>query len=645
VGGADLAPRHAGTSVPAVSSRSRLALLVGVFALAGAVYAIFTLMRDDGSDPTPDAEAYLSDWEDGDWAAMADRVDGAPASFADEHQAVVDDLRVSEARYELGSVDTDRGGDTAVAQFTATLELGGLGEWSYDGTLSLTRDGDRWLVDWSPAAMHPSLRDGRHLARTREMPVRAPILDAAGKPLAIGRPGRIIGLEPRAVTNLALVKAAFQDQLGIPPAEIDEALNAPGVQPDHFVTITTVDQARYDQVAPVIYPLPGTRFRDTFIRGGPTPEFAAHVLGRVGEATAERLDELGDPYQAGDQVGLTGLEAQFEKQLAGGPSGEIRVVGEDGKAISTVGRVSGRKPEPLATTLDPTVQAAVEAAIGDDDRPLAVVVVDKDSNVRAVASRPLGEFNRALGGSYPPGSTFKVVTAAALLGSGVTPDSPVECTPTFNAGGRDFRNFERSSLGTVPFRTAFAQSCNTAFISAAAQLPADALMTAAGQFGFNSRYTVGLDTRGGEVGSAKDDTEAAAMAIGQGTVTASPLHMATVGATTLDGSWNPPVLLPDAAEGDRPDPTTLGPGVADTLHGLMRGVVQEGSGKSAAVRGADITGKTGTAEYGQGNPPPTHAWFIGTRGDLAVAVLVEGGGVGGEVAAPLAGKVLAGLPD
>ncbi len=666
--------RSASTTVPSMSSRYRLVALIGVILLGAGVYGIFALMRDDTPSPTASMEAYLAAWSDGDFAAMEEQVTDAPATFVEDHQALVDDLEVTEASYELDSVDT--GGGTGVARYTATLELAGAGEWTYDGALTIVEapEGDDWLVEWSPATVHPALAAGQHLERDRVVPERAPILDMNGDPLSTGRPGRVIGVQPSAITNLAALKLAFQAELGIAPAVIDEKLNAPGVEPDHFVTITTVDMPTYNRVEPVIYPLPGTRFRDVFLRGGPTPEFAAHLLGQYGEITAERLEELGEPYEVGDRVGLTGLEAAYERELAGTPTVTIRVVGEDGEVVEepedaddtegagtggggageddeagangepgVVETFEGEKPQPLQTTIDPQVQTAVEAVLGDTTEPMAVVVVDAKSNIRAVASRPLGEFNRALGGSYPPGSTFKIVTTAALLADGVTPETTVECTPTVNAGGREFQNFESSSLGTVPFGLAFAESCNTAFISAAEPVADADLMAAAESFGFNTDYSVGLETATGSFPTPADVTEHAAAAIGQGRITASPLHMATVGATVLDGTWEPPVLLPDQPAEDAPAPTTLAAGTSDTLLGLMRRVVTEGSGTAAAVRGGATAGKTGTAEYGTGDPPPTHAWFVGLRGNLSVAVLVEDGVSGGEVAAPIAGRILAGV--
>lgn len=629
-----------------MSSRNRLVALVGIVLLGAGVYGTIVLMRDDTPAPTAAVEAYLDAWAAGDHDAMAELVADPPDDFAERHAAVVDELDVEEARYELDSVDT--GGSTGVARYTARLELAGAGTWTYRGSLALTRadGGDEWLLDWSPSAIHPALaEDGHRLARTTEWPERAPILAADGRPLSEGRPARVIGIEPRAVTDLDALKAAFQAELGIDPAEIDAELGAPGVEPHHFVPITTVDVPTYNAVEDVIYPLPGTRFRDTTLRGGPTPEFAAHVIGTFGEVTAERLDELGEPYRPGDLVGLSGLEAAYERQLAGTPTVTVQVVDADGQVVEELERFEGEEPRPLQTTIDLDVQAAVESAIADTTAPTAIVVVDTEGNVRAAASRPIGEFNRAFGGEYPPGSTFKIVSATALLDHGVTPDTPVECTETVNAGGRNFRNFERSSLGTVPFGLAFAQSCNTAFISAAADLSPDDLVAAAERFGFNTEYSLGLGTVGGSYPRPEGVTEQAASVIGQGRVTASPLHMATVGAAVIDGTWEPPVLLPEREAEDAPEPTSIGEGVPEVLRSLMRRVVTEGSGRAAAVPGADVAGKTGTAEWGSGDPPPTHAWFVGLRGDLSVAVIVEGGVAGGEVAAPVAGRVLAALPD
>jgi cell division protein FtsI/penicillin-binding protein 2 len=681
-----------------MSNRYRLVALVGLVLLGAAIAGIFAFMGDDeGAAAADDARPYLAAWREGDYAAMRELVVEPPTQFDMLHQQIVDNLRIGSANYELGEVNVS--GDDAIARFSATLQLDGLGEWSYNGALSLTRnvDGDeeRWLVDWTPAAVHPRLGTGQTLTRTREVPQRAPILDKDGEPLATIGPGRIVGLEPRAIQDLDQVKAALQQELGVDPAAVDEALGAPGVQPDHFVPIITVSQATYTQAEPVIYPLPGTRFRDTTVRTTPSPGFAQHVLGRTGEVTAERLEELGPPYQAGDVVGFGGIEATYETQLAGTPSGDIQLTDAEGEVVEVLDRIEGRAPQPVATTLDRTAQSAVESAMGTSDRSLAAVVVDRDGNVRAAASRPLADFNRALAGRYAPGSTFKVVTTGALLANGVTPDTPVECAQTTNAGGREFKNFESSSLGTVPFGLAFAESCNTAFVTASADVPDADLVAAAESFGFNTDYSVGLNTFGGSFPTPADATEHAAASIGQGRVEASPLHMASVAAAVIDGTWDAPVLLPDpptggdaaraggdttsteagtdttattaaggtettaaggGADGEaaagsgpgaspaRPEPRTLPQGTAETLFGLMRRVVTEGSGQEAAITGVEIAGKTGTAEFGTGDPLPTHAWFIGIRGDHAVAMLVEGGGVGGRVAAPIAGAILAGLP-
>jgi cell division protein FtsI/penicillin-binding protein 2 len=614
-----------------------------VLVVAGVVAVPRLLGGDDGPDPAPDARAFLAAWQEGDLAGMRERLIEPPDRFEDDYARLTDGLAVTSGAYELGDVERD--GDEATASFEATLQLAGLGEWSYTGELALRRgEGDRWAVVWSAATVHPDLAEGQRLERTRERPTRAPITGVGGAPLAGPQDAVIIGIQPSRVQDLNAVKAALRDQLDVDPATDHTELQRPGVEADHFVPIETVRTDRYQQVRPVLFPIPGVLFQETTARGGPTEGYAQHVVGRTGEITAELLDELGPTYAVGDQVGLTGLEARFERELAGTPSGEVQIVDEDDEVVTVLHEIEGTTPEPVATTLDPAVQSAVEVAISTVTKPSAIVVVDGEGNIRGAASRPLDQdLNLALAGTYPPGPTAKVVTTNALLASGLTPDRPIECAPTVEAGGRSFRNFESQSLGTVPFRTAFAESCNTAFITAAADLAAGDMVASAEQFGFNTEYSVGLTTEGGSYPEPADATETAAAAIGQGRIVASPLHMATVAATVIDGTWEPPVLLPDHPDDDAPEPVSIDSAARDTLRGLMRQVVTRGSGTAADVPGQEIFGKTGTAEFGSGDPLPTHAWFIGSNGTLAASVFIEDGGVGGRDAAPVAARLFSGL--
>lgn len=696
------------------SDRRVLALLLVVLmaaVVAGGVYGVPKLLGDDTPEAAGDAQAFLDAWAEGDTAAMAAGVEDPPSTFAEDYATLTEGLPIESARFELG--DVRRANDLSIANFTAHVQLTGIGEWTYESSMRLEHDGGaadgepEWLVKWSPAVFHrdlAGLKEGEHLSATREWPERAAINGSDGKPLAPSVPGRIVGLQPSAIKDLNAVKLVLTVELGVTAAEVDEALNAPGVQPDFFVPIITITQEEYEAHESAIYPIPGTRFRNTTLRAGPTEGYAQHVLGRTAEATADRLAELGEPYQPGDVVGVTGLEARYEAALAGTPTSEIQVLDADDKAVRTLDTIEGRAPVPVDTTIDRNVQTAVEQTLVGVTKPAAIVVTDPKGNIRAVASRPLSEdLNRALGGAYPPGSTFKVVTADALLADGTTPDTPVQCDATTNAGGRSFRNFEGGELGRIPFSQAFAESCNTAMITSTAPVDQSVLTAAAERFGFNADYSVGLNTVGGSYPEPADATEKAAASIGQGRVTASPLHMATVAGAVTDGSWEPPTLLVDppevpeaseaseeseasgattatsatgeagsdttaageagatettaaaeggaattttAADGDggTAKPTSIPDGERATLAELMRLVVTDGSGTKAATPGLAVGGKTGTAEYGEGDPLPTHAWFIGFADNLGVAVFVEGGGVGGRDAAPIAGRLFAALP-
>lgn len=621
-----------------------LAVLV---AAAGGVLVARDLLRT--IPPEPAVDAWLRAWQAEDYAGMQAMLAGEVDVLDDVYTRIREDLGVTGMRLTPGAVTVEDG--EATAAFTAALTLRGLGEWRYQGQLDLVLEGEEWRVAWSPSAIHPALATAEdRLVRDREWPQRAPILDRNGQPLTQTQETVTIGLRPDRITERQALFAALERELG-DRADLDAVaaqLDDPGTRPDAFVPVAELPAAVYQQVRPVLHPIPGTVFTESATRSAP-PAGLQSVLGVTREATAEDLEELGEPYQAGDRVGVSGLEDVRETQLAGQPAWQVRAVSADaaeGDAGEVLHREDGQQPEPVATTIDPRIQAAAAAAVrgtgsNRNSRATAVVALQASTGeVRAAVSTPEGGLNRAFSGHYPPGSTFKVVTATALLGSGLQPTGPVECTPTITVEGRSFRNFEGGSLGTVPFRQVFAESCNTGFIRAAGELPDGALGEAAENFGFNLDYKVEPPAFTGQFPQPGSATEAAAAAIGQGRVLSSPLHMASVAAAVAAGAWRPPSLVRGAEPAAEPRP--LDPAVVEQLRSLMREVVVSGSGTAlAGIPGA--AGKSGTAEFGQGDPLPTHAWFIGFRGDLAYAVLIEDGGVGGRDAAPVAARFLGGL--
>ena len=618
--------------------------VVAVVVLAAAGAGAWWLLRPKAR-PEPVATAYLAAWGGKDWAAMQAQVAAPPPDFAKRHTDMVEALRVTGASFTPGPATvTD---DRAEVPFQARLRLRALGEWPYEGLLRLVRRDDRWLVDWSPATLHPEMADGLAFQRTRTWPERAPILAADGSELAGPGPVVTIVIVGERVKDPAEVTDALVAHAEVPRRVAERALADAERRPNQAVPVTTMAEADYQAVRDQLHPVPGLSFEAGVGRQYNGPASARTLVGSVGPVTADDLKELGAPYQTGDVTGHgNGLEAAFERQLTGSPSGEVRLVGErgeDGAAATVLHRFPGEEGTAVETTLDPRVQEAAEAALEPLDKPAALVAVKPSTGeLLAVANRPFDGYNRALLGRYPPGSTFKVVTAGALLESGLRPSDPVGCPKEARVGGRTFGNFEDEVLGRIPFSSAFAHSCNTAFVQQAAKrLDGDELVAAAAQYGFGLDPSPSIPAVTSRVPPPSDTADLAAEAFGQGRVTASPLQMAMVAATVAEGRWRQPTLVTgETGEAESPDP--LDPKVAGTLRTLMREVVTEGTAADANLPGR-VGGKTGTAEFGTGDPLPTHAWFIGFRGDLAFSVVVEDGGVGGRVAAPAAARFLRNL--
>ncbi|WP_204284021.1 penicillin-binding transpeptidase domain-containing protein [Microbispora amethystogenes] len=344
------------------------------------------------------------------------------------------------------------------------------------------------------------------------------------------------------------------------------------------------------------------------------------------------------------------LREQYGSRLDGTASARADLVDtRTGAKVVTLAEGGAKPGEPLRTTLDLRVHRAGARALEDVDKPASLVALRPSTGeVLAVVNKP-GGYNRALLGAYPPGSTFKVVTASALVAGGVTPGQTVECPAEKTIGGFPFHNSRDENgrfhdYGALPFVDAFAHSCNTTFGEMSVRrLGADRLAKVAADFGFGASIKIGVPAVDAAFPAPRDDTDLASAAIGQGRVLASPLNMAAVAGAVAAGTWRQPRLVPAALvpDGGTP-PRPLEPAVVSALRRLMPAVVSEGTASGVSFP-AGTAGKTGTAEYGSGTNPPTHSWFIGYKGDLAFAVVVEGGGTGAQVAAPAAARFLKAL--
>ncbi|MBD9009280.1 MAG: peptidoglycan glycosyltransferase [Clostridiales bacterium] len=259
---------------------------------------------------------------------------------------------------------------------------------------------------------------------------------------------------------------------------------------------------------------------------------------------------------------------------------------------------------------------------------------------------------RATGGLYPPGSTYKIVTAATAYNAGYS-DKTFEDNGVFKQGGLKVSNYGGESYGTINVRKAFEVSSNFAFCTLGYELGAQNVKDAAEAFGVNKDIDTDIPVSKSRIDYKKMTNEDAALvSIGQGQLLMTPLHVAMLGAAVANnGKMMKPYLVNTITTSSGLTLSTTKPTMfcqpmsaecASYMNGLMIDVVKEGTGRSAAISGITVAGKTGTAEN---ENEKDHAWFVGyapaEKPTIAVAVLLENDGrSGGASAAPIAKKVM-----
>ena len=590
-----------------------------------------------GPGPQDTGSAYLSDWSRQDWAAMQKLVTNPPADFTSVNQAAFTGLTVQKASFTGGPVTTKD--STAREPVTEKLQLKGLGTITLKTTLRLKKVSGKWLVSWAPSTITPRLGAKDKLSVQLTWPARAAILGANGEALTSQASNVTIGVEGSRIKNGASLTKALV-AAGATQQQASGAISAAQAHPSFFEPVFTVSQARYQQLKPTVYPLPGTVFESSAAQQATTSGLSSGIVGTVGAVTAEELKNLGGAYNDSSVVGQTGLEASAEKQLAGTPTAAAQVVTAKGAPVATLATLRGHAGTPVKTTIDPAVQNAAEAALSGEKKSAALVAVDASTgDLLAVANVNAGGYDQAVLGGFPPGSTFKVLTSTALIGKGLTPSSAASCPKTATVDGEVFNNAEGEGQ-VSDLLHAFAQSCNTAFIQlATGKLQASDFPAVAARYRLGQDIAMGTPAFAGSVPEPKDRADLAATSIGQGRVLVSPLNMAMVAAAVDTGTVRAPRLVTGAPD-DRAATSQLPANVVTDLHQMMAQVVASGTAAGQGLPGG-TDAKTGTAEYGTGKPLKIDAWLMGFKGNVAFAVLVtNSSGDGGPTDGPIAAKFL-----
>ncbi|MBQ6914454.1 MAG: penicillin-binding protein 2 [Kiritimatiellae bacterium] len=428
---------------------------------------------------------------------------------------------------------------------------------------------------------------------------------------------------------------------------------------------------------------PGFSVAETAERVYPGGRLASHVIGYVGRDRGESL--AGDEkfsYFAPEMRGRSGLEEYYDGFLRGVPGERKLLVDARGFAIRGWTVVDAKPGPDLRTTIDPKVQEAAERELRGEKGACAVID-PRNGEVLALASSPgfdLNAFvpllspetyarylddpakpllNRATGGAYAPGSTFKPVMALAGLRAGYQPDETYECTGEFACGGMKLHCTSRWGHGPLDIRHALMRSCNPFFCNLGTFAGTNAFCSAARSFGLGAKTGIDLGVdRAGVVpdGEWKVRTygerwypgDLAQVSIGQGMLLATPLQMALVAGAVGTGRLVVPHLRVDAPVAAKQLPFSDGQ-LNVVREGLRMVVTGDDGSRGTGWRVEDgvsvhVSGKTGTAEVGAGEKKRKNAWFIAYAPSeaptAAIALVVENGESGGGTAAPKVREIL-----
>jgi cell division protein FtsI/penicillin-binding protein 2 len=577
------------------SSASRVAGLLTVAAVIVTLNACTP--RPNGPEPT--AEKFFAALATGDTAAAAELSDRPADARAALNEAWAG---LQATRLDAQILGSKYAEDTGTITYRYTWHLPKDRAWTYDGQLNMVRDEGRWEVRWSATGLHPKLGERQTFALRSDRPRRASVNERGGSEVLV--PGNLYHYELDASAaggQLMPTARAVADALRPFDNTMDpQRLAEQASSSKEPLSLITLRQTDHDRVAAAIGALPGVVVTPQAELLPTDESFAPDIINQV--------------------------KNTVEDELYGEAGWRVVSVNQNGVDVDVLNEVPAAPAPSVTISLDRSVQNAAQNAVNFTGKQAMIVVIKPSTgeilavaqNAAADAAGPI-----ATTGLYPPGSTFKIITAGAAIERDMaTPNTLLGCPGVMDIGHRTVPNYGGFDLGVVPMSRAFASSCNTTFAELASRLPPRGLTQAAAQYGIGPDYQIeGISTVSGSVPPTVNLAERTEDGFGQGKVVVSPFGMALAAATVAAGKTPVPQLIEGRQTIVTGDRTPISPKMLDGLRPMMRLVVTNGTADDLQSAG-DVRGKTGEAEFAGGS----HSWFAGYRGDMAFAALIVGGG-------------------
>ncbi len=570
-----------------------------VAAVVATTLGFVTACTPKPNGPEPIAEKFFAALATGDTAAAAELSDKPADARAALNEAWAG---LQAVRLDAQIVGSKYAEDTGSVTYRYTWRLPKNRAWTYDGQLNMVRDEGRWEVRWSATGLHPRLGEHQTFALRADAPPRASVNERGGTDVLV--PGNLYhyALDAKSAggalmpTAQAVVDALRPFDNTLDPQRLAEQASS-SKDP---LSLITLRQSDHDRVAGAIGALPGVVVTPQAELLPTDDSFAPDIVSQVKNAVVDELD--------------------------GDAGWRVVSVNQNGADVDVLNEVPSAPAPSVTISLDREVQNAAQGAVNTTGKKAMIVVIKPSTGeILAVAQNAAADSEGPLAttGLYPPGSTFKIITAGAAIDRDMaTPNTLLACPGTMDIGQRIVPNYGGFDLGTVPMSRAFASSCNTTFAELASRMPPRALTVAAAQYGIGPDYRIeGINTLSGSVPPTVNLAERTEDGFGQGKVLVSPFGMALAAATVAVGKTPVPQLIEGRQTVITGDSTPITPKMLDGLRPMMRLVVTNGTAKDLDGSG-DVRGKTGEAEFNGGS----HAWFAGYRGDMAFSALIVGGG-------------------